>query len=89
VTTTTFGTVAPNPDRLVRAADLVGAHELAHRLRYKNANSVSLLARRDPSFPAPVAHLARAGIWAWPDVESWARARGRAVRPPGPDAAGA
>jgi hypothetical protein len=73
-----------DPDRKVRAADLVGANELAYRLRYKNANSVSLLARRDPSFPAPIAHLARAGIWAWPDVESWARARGRPLRPPRP-----
>ena len=75
--------MAADPDRRVRAGDLVGAHELAHRLRYKNVHSVSLLPRRDPSFPAPIAHLAKAGIWAWPDVEAWARARGRPLRPPG------
>lgn len=32
---------------------------------------------RYPEFPEPVAKLKTALVWAWPDVEAWARATGR------------
>jgi hypothetical protein len=34
--------------------------------------------RRYDDFPAPVARLRQALIWAWPDVERWAKTTGRA-----------
>jgi hypothetical protein len=33
--------------------------------------------RRYPDFPKPVARLAIGYVWAWPDVEHWARKTGR------------
>lgn len=64
-------------DRWVRVRDLVNAVEIANRLGLAHAQSVSVLRQRHPSFPAPVARSGRALIWAWPDVEVWARATGR------------
>jgi hypothetical protein len=32
---------------------------------------------RYPEFPEPVARLKAAHVWAWPDVEAWARKTGR------------
>jgi hypothetical protein len=65
------------PDRLVRVGDLVGAAEVAVRLGLKHPQSVSLLKRRHAEFPEPVMQLAKAFVWNWPDIESWAKATGR------------
>jgi hypothetical protein len=35
--------------------------------------------RRYPDFPEPVITLRAGLVWAWPDVEKWAKATGRAV----------
>lgn len=58
---------------------LVGAAEIADRLGLSHAQSVHNLRRRHPAFPEPVATLRTAMVWAWPDVEAWARATGRQV----------
>lgn len=63
--------------RKVDVNDLVGAAEIADRLDLAHSQSVHTLRRRHPDFPAPVATLARAHVWSWPDVEAWARATGR------------
>ena len=57
--------------------DLVGATEIAERLNLAHAQTVHTLRRRHPDFPEPVANLKRAHVWAWSDVERWARATGR------------
>lgn len=57
--------------------DLVGAAEIAQRLGLSHAQTVHTYARRYPDFPEPIAHLQRAHIWDWADVEAWARATGR------------
>lgn len=62
--------------RKVDVDDLVGATEIAHRLGI-DRRSVHQLRNRHPEFPKPVAHLESALIWAWLDVEHWARATGR------------
>jgi predicted DNA-binding transcriptional regulator AlpA len=64
-------------DRWVRVRDLVSAEEIADRLGYAHAQSVSVLRQRHESFPQPVAKSGRVMIWVWPDVEEWARATGR------------
>lgn len=56
--------------------ELVGAAEIAERLGIVR-QSVHQLARRHPDFPQPVATLKQAMVWAWPDVEKWAKATGR------------
>ena len=56
---------------------LVGAAEIAGRLDYASATYVHALRRRIPDFPEPVAELSAGLVWAWPDVEAWARSTGR------------
>ena len=57
--------------------DLVGAAEIASRLGMATASVVHDWRSRYPEFPEPVAKLKAAHVWAWPDVEKWARATGR------------
>lgn len=70
------------PSRTVHAVppinpgDLVGAAEIAQRLSI-GRSVVGSWRRRYPDFPAPVAELMMGNVWAWPDVEAWARATGR------------
>ena len=56
---------------------LVGAAEIAERLGSNRTTYVHDLRRRHPDFPTPVATLKSGYVWAWPDVEKWARATGR------------
>ncbi len=63
--------------RKVDVADLVGAAEIAERLGLSHRESVHTLRRRHAAFPPPVAELKQAMVWAWPDVEKWAKATGR------------
>lgn len=59
---------------------LVGAAEIAERLGVQRPTVVHDWRRRHPDFPEPVARLKAGLVWAWPDVEKWARATGRPVR---------
>jgi hypothetical protein len=63
--------------RKVSVEQLVGAAEIAERLGSKRTTYVHDLKRRHPDFPVPVAKLKSGLVWAWPDVEAWARATGR------------
>jgi hypothetical protein len=56
---------------------LVGAAEIAARLGSARTSLVHDLRRRHPDFPEPVARLQAGLVWAWPDVEAWARTTGR------------
>ena len=58
---------------------LVGAAEIASRLGVKYPSTVHGWHRRDIGFPAPVATLKAGLVWAWPDVEAWAKKTGRKV----------
>ena len=68
--------------RKVDVNDLVGAQEIADELGVGRAQ-VHKWRERRLDFPLPVATLGgtggRAGflVWAWPDVEAWARKTGR------------
>ena len=66
-----------NVTRRVNADDLVGAAEIADRLGLAQSQTVHSWRRRYSDFPAPIAKLRTALIWAWPDVEQWARRTGR------------
>lgn len=59
------------------ADDLVGTAEIAKRLKARNPELVHDWRRRHPDFPQPVAHLRIGYVWAWPEVEAWAKATGR------------
>jgi hypothetical protein len=63
--------------RKVPVDELVGAAEIAERLRARHPSLVHDWLRRYPDFPQPVAKLKAAHVWAWPDVEAWARQTGR------------
>ena len=63
---------------------LVGAAEIAERLGSNRTTYVHDLRRRHPDFPTPVATLKSGYVWAWPDVEKWARATGRLKGSGGP-----
>ncbi|HET9733189.1 MAG TPA: hypothetical protein VFP54_10990 [Acidimicrobiales bacterium] len=56
---------------------LVGAAEIAARLGASSRTLVNDWRRRYPDFPAPVATLQMGNVWAWADVEAWARRTGR------------
>jgi len=56
---------------------LVGAAEIAERLGLKRPHLVHDWRRRHEDFPIPVAELSMGLVWAWPDVEAWARRTGR------------
>ncbi len=56
--------------------ELVGAAEIASRLHVAR-QVVHQWRQRHDDFPEPVAVLKQAMIWAWPDVEKWARKTGR------------
>lgn len=55
---------------------LVGAAEIGDRLGAQ-ARTVHQWHKRYDDFPEPVARLRQAMVWAWPDVERWARSTGR------------
>lgn len=61
--------------------DLVGTAEIADRLGVAMPEVVHSWRYRyretDHPFPEPVAKLRQALVWAWPDVEKWARYTGR------------
>ena len=67
--------------RKVDVSDLVGTAEIAQRLGLVESRTVHSWRARyqdsDNPFPEPVAMLRTALIWAWTDVESWARRSGR------------
>lgn len=63
--------------RLVDVDELVGAGEIADLLGFSHAASIHNLVRRHVDFPAPVASVGRAQVWAWSDVRTWAVATGR------------
>lgn len=56
---------------------LVGAKEIAERLGVSKNSVVYDWLRRHRDFPRPIARLSAGNIWAWPDVEAWARRTGR------------
>lgn len=55
-------------------SDLVGVAEIAARSG-RSVNTVQSWRRRHDDFPAPVATLAAAPVWAWSDVEPWVSRR--------------
>lgn len=61
----------------VYADDLVGAAEVAERLGLAQVQTVHSWRRRYSDFPEPVARLKQALIWAWPEIEAWAKGTGR------------
>jgi hypothetical protein len=63
--------------RQVDVTQLVGTAEIAKRLGVKRPELVHDWRRRHADFPDPVARLAIGFVWAWPDVETWARRTGR------------
>jgi predicted DNA-binding transcriptional regulator AlpA len=57
--------------------ELVGTAEIAQRLGVRRLQVVHDWRRRHSDFPKPVARLSRVMVWAWSDVERWARETGR------------
>lgn len=73
-------TVAGDVGRKVDVDELVGAAEIARRLKVSGREVVNAWRRRDNRgnpFPEPVAELEMGNVWAWADVEAWARRTGR------------
>jgi hypothetical protein len=65
--------------RRVAVDELVGAAEIAIRLGVGKSTVVHDWRYRHPDFPQPVATLKVGLVWAWPDVEKWAKATGRTI----------
>ncbi len=66
------------------ASDLVSVAEIAARSG-RSVNTVQSWRRRHADFPAPVATLAAAPVWAWPAIEQWiARRRAPTAEPTTP-----
>jgi hypothetical protein len=66
---TTLGHVA----RSVDVSELVGAAEIAERLGLNKPSVVHDWRQRHDDFPKPIARLRMGLVWAWPDVERWAK----------------
>lgn len=64
------------PERVVKVSDLVGVAEIAQRIGVE-VGTVQSWRRRHDDFPEPIARLSAGLVWAWPDVDDWARATGR------------
>jgi hypothetical protein len=60
----------------VDVESLVTAVEIAKRLEV-GRTVVHDWPRQFPEFPEPLAELASVHVWAWPDLESWARETAR------------
>lgn len=63
--------------RLIRVDHLVGTVEIARRLGVRDHNVVNTWRRRHADFPEPLVDLYHGRLWAWPDVDMWARRTGR------------
>jgi hypothetical protein len=67
--------------RRVDVEQLVGAGEVVRRLGLKRVQELHYYRRSDPSFPEAVFRVAEARggahVWYWPDIERWARRKGR------------
>jgi predicted DNA-binding transcriptional regulator AlpA len=59
--------------RKVDMDELVGSHEIAHRLGVARSQVIHEWRLRHRDFPQPVATLKTALIWDWREIESWAR----------------
>jgi predicted DNA-binding transcriptional regulator AlpA len=64
-------------ERRIPASDLVGTQEIADRLGLAHRQTVLTLMRRHADFPEPITVIGSVRIWAWTDVEAWARRNGR------------
>ena len=58
--------------RLIDPALLVGATEIADRMGLSKSQVVHTWRKRHGDFPEPVAEVAGAVLWYWPDVRKWA-----------------
>jgi hypothetical protein len=65
--------------RKVEVDELVGVTEIAERSGLSSPRRVHEWRGRYPDFPEPVARLAAGHVFAWPDVEKWAKATGRPI----------
>jgi predicted DNA-binding transcriptional regulator AlpA len=67
--------------RTVEVENLVGAADIAARLGLRHAEHIHDFARRDTTFPRPVAQIGgptlKTMVWDWSEVEAWARKVGR------------
>lgn len=61
----------------VDVENLVGAYEIAKRLRLTNPHTVHVWRTRHTDFPKPVAKLKTAMIWDWNDVLNWMQKRNK------------
>jgi hypothetical protein len=61
----------------VDVTELIGATEIASRLGVGRPQVVHEWRRRHADFPQPIAQLRQALVWAWKDVERWAKRTGR------------
>jgi len=63
--------------RDINVDDLVDVEMIAERLGLAHRQSVGNWVLRYPDFPEPLGMWGRTRLWAWPDVEEWARGTGR------------
>jgi len=63
----------------IRTEDLIDAQGIADLLGLAQRNTISLYQRRYPDMPRPVVDLGqgRCRLWRRPEIQKWARARGR------------
>lgn len=61
---------------LIDPDDIVGASEIADRLGV-SSSVVHDWQRRYEEFPDPIRRLRMGLVWAWPQIEAWARETGR------------
>jgi len=61
----------------IEVADLVGAHEIAHRLGVARPQVAHEWRRRHEELPGSIATLKSALIWDWRVIKAWALITGR------------
>lgn len=63
--------------KLVNPKHIVGANEIAARLRRSHSTIVHAWHTNLKDFPKPIAIIKAGKLWNWKEVEAWAKRTGR------------
>jgi predicted DNA-binding transcriptional regulator AlpA len=70
--------------KFVNPKHIVGANEIAARLKRSHSTIVHAWHSNLRDFPEPIAIVSAGKLWNWKEIEAWAKRTGRLKAKPGP-----